>query len=151
MQISEPFFHIRPVHYSEKTQCIKLVRDNWGDDAAERCFDQFVECFKGGKYAPVFLAATNGNDKMLGFAAYHRTMQCTWNIIWLVVDDAHKGDGMGRALIRDCLGRIEDSDGMLVEVVTQVPGFYQRVGFAPGQSLGNGWYLQLKGIGEFGL
>lgn len=151
MEIASPFVNIRKPHYPEMVACCDLVAANWGRKASDRCREQFIEYFKGGKYAPVFMVVTNDRDEVIGFAAYHRTMQCTFDIIWLAVADVHKGRGLGTALVRECLNGIEANDGMLVEVITQKKDFYRRLGFEAVNCMGNDWHLLLRQIGEFGL
>jgi len=147
------FVRVRPPHCSELHSCKGLVARYWGRDAAERCHDQFVECFKGGKYAPDFFVAASddGKDSFLGFAAVHRTMQCTHNIIWLAVNPDLRGKAIGRHLLGACLQKTDDQDCTLVEVISQERAFYQKHGFFQVRHLGSEWYLMLKPLGEFGL
>ncbi len=151
MEIASPLVNIRAPSYPEKAACCDFVTENWGREAAERCHGQFVEYFKGGLYAPVFMVAVDEQDKPIGFAAYHRTMQCTWNIIWLGVGKSYEGQGIGSALVAECLKGIEANGGMLVEVITQKKDFYRRFGFDAVNCMGKDWHLLLKQLGEFGL
>jgi GNAT superfamily N-acetyltransferase len=142
---------IRTPYHHEIRDCCALVFDNWGTKATERCHDQLIAHFYGGKYAPVFMVAVDEANKVIGFAAYHRTMQCTFNVIWLVVDKAHEGLGIGRALVSECVAGVEANGGMLIEVITQKKEFYQRLDFFQVHHLGNDWYLMLRPTGEFGI
>lgn len=147
MPISEPYVHVRTPHYHEMTQCCKLVRDNWGDEAAERCREQFIIYWQGGKYAPVFAVAVDEADDVIGFAAYHRTMlmKGAYNMIWIVVGSEHQGKKIGKALTDWRLNEIDEKgDAQLILVVTQKTEFFSKFGFFKLHHLGNEWYLMIK-------
>lgn len=147
MQISEPYVHIRKPHYHEMAQCCKLARDNWGNEAADRCREQFIEHWKGGRYAPVFVVAVNRDDEVIGFAAYQRTMlmKGAFDLIWIAVEPEHQGTNVGRALTDWRLISIDETgDAQIIQLVTQKPGFFSKFGFFKLHHLGNDWYLMLK-------
>jgi len=146
MRISEHYVHVRPPNYGEKINCVELVRDNWGDDAADRCEEQFVEYFRGGKYNPVFRVAVDDREKVIGFAAYQRTMlmKDAFDLIWIAVDKKHQGDSVGKALTNWRLAEIDEEGGQMVQLVTQKPGYFEKFGFKKIAALGNDWYLMLK-------
>lgn len=147
MKLSEPYVHIRTPAYHEMTQCVKLVRDNWGDEAAERCREQFIVYWTGGKYAPVFAVAVDGADDVIGFAAYHRTMlmKGAFDLIWIAVDPEHQSKRVGKALTDWRLGEIDEKgDAQMIQLVTQKPGFFSKFGFFKLHHLGNEWYLMIK-------
>ena len=146
MWISEHYVHVRQPNYGEKAVCVELVRDNWGDEAAERCHEQFIEYFKDGKYSPIFCVATDDDSKVIGFAAYHRTMlmKGAFDLIWIAVDKKYQDDGVGRALTDWRLNEIDEQHGQMIQLVTQKTGYFARFGFSSVADLGNGWYLMLK-------
>jgi predicted N-acetyltransferase YhbS len=148
MQISEPYVHIRKPHYHEMAQCCKLARDNWGNEAADRCREQFIEHWKGGRYAPTFVVAVTAADDgpILGFAAYHRTMlmKGAFDLIWVAVDPEYQGSNVGRALTNSRLTAIDEEGGQMIQLVTQKPDYFAKFGFFKLHHLGNEWYLMIK-------
>lgn len=146
MRISEPYVHVRTPQYGEMPRCVDLVRENWGDEPAERCREQFIEYFKGGKYAPVFVVATDDDGKVIGFAAYQRTMlmKGAFDLIWIAVDKSHQGSRVGKALTDWRLEEIEEHGGQMIQLVTQKPGYFSKFGFFKLHHLGNEWYLMIK-------
>lgn len=147
MRISEPYIHVRTPHYHEMAHCVKLVRDNWGDEAAERCREQFIIYWQGGKYAPVFVVAVDGADDVIGFAAYHRTMlmKGAFDLIWIAVEKEHQGKNVGKVLTDWRLGEIDEKgDAQMIQLVTQKTAFFSKFGFFKLHHLGNDWYLMIK-------
>lgn len=144
-RLTEPFINIRAPHYGEMRQCCAFVLAEWSSEAADRCREQWIAFWQGGKYAPVFLVATNDRDEVIGFVAYQRTMQLTADIIWLVVGKDQQARGVGKALLAAALNVIEDvMDLSVTEVITQKIHFYQRYGFFQVHHLGSGYYLMLR-------
>jgi len=146
MKIAKPYVHIRTPHYGEMERCCDLARDNWGITPAERCREQFIEYWKGGKYAPTFFVAVDDEDKVMGFAAYARSMlmKGAFELIWIAVDPKHQGDGVGKALTEHRLADITEREGQMVLLVTQKPYYFMRFNFFKLHHIGNGWYLMIK-------
>jgi predicted N-acetyltransferase YhbS len=146
MRTSEPFYRIRTPHYGEMKRCCDLVHENWDRAAADRCREQFIEYFKGGKYAPVFVVACDQDDEVIGFAAYHRSMlmKGAFELIWIVVDEAYKSRNVGKLLTEWRLMEIEGLDGQFIQLVTQKTEFFSKFGFFRLHHLGNEWYLMIK-------
>lgn len=142
----EPYVHIRTPYYTEMAQCCALVRDNWGVEAADRCREQFIEHWRGGKYAPVYVVAVDDEDKVIGFAAYHRTMlmKGAFDLIWVAVDPAHQGERVGKALTDWRLNEIDEHGGQMIQLVTQKTAYFAKFGFFKLHHIGNDWYLMLK-------
>ena len=153
MKIAAPYIHVRPAVLLERRACCDLARANWGDGAADRCHEQFVEGLKENKYAPVFIVAADDDNKIMGFAAYHRSMlmKGAFDLIWLVVDEKHRGTQVGRALTEWRLIDIEEQDGQMILLSTQRPGYFSKFGFFKLHHLGNEWYLMLKLLKEVDL
>lgn len=146
MKIAAPYTRIRPPHYSEMPICCDLVAKNWGSEAADRCRDQFIECWQGGQYAPIFIVAVNEKDVVVGFAAYTRSMlmKGAFDLIWIAVAENYQGCNVGRLLTEWRLMEIEGLDGQMIQLVTQKPEFFSKFGFFKLHHLGNEWYLMLK-------
>lgn len=146
MDIAQPYVHIRTPNYADMERCCNLVRDNWGRETADRCREQFIEHWKGGKYAPVYVVAVDDEDKVIGFAAYHRTMlmKGAFDLIWIAVDPEVQGKAVGKALTDFRLNDIVELDGQMIQLVTQKPGYFSRFGFFKLHHLGNDWYLMIK-------
>lgn len=139
---------IRHLEDCDVTQCLDLVRGNWGDVAAERALEQMYEYFKGGKYAPKFFVAriTETARGVAGFAAYHRSMRMhgAFDLIWVAVDEKCQGSGVGNALTEYRIAEITKLGGSVITLVTQKPTYFLRFGFALGASYGNGWVEMVK-------
>jgi predicted N-acetyltransferase YhbS len=146
MKLDSPFIKLREPHYAEMPRCRDLVQQTWGDDAAERCVEQFIEYFKGGKYAPVFIVAVDDRDDVIGFAAYHRTMLMngSFELIWIVIDEKWQGKGVGETLTNYRIAEIAGREGQFIQLVTQKPYYFMKFGFFKLHHLGNDWYLMLK-------
>ncbi|WFS62791.1 N-acetyltransferase [Pseudodesulfovibrio thermohalotolerans] len=64
---------------------------------------------------------------------------CALNIIWdnlaeirsLVVESSHRGKKLGRKLVETCLSEAVTLGIYRVYTLTEVPGFFERVGFEP--------------------
>lgn len=146
MDLSTPYVHVRPPQYSEMKRCCDLVRDNWGLETADRCREQFIEYWKGGKYAPVYTVAVDDDDEVIGFAAYQRTMlmKGAFDLIWIAVDKQRQGAAVGKALTDWRLAEIAGYGGQMIQLVTQKPAYFAKFGFFKLHHLGNEWYLMLK-------
>jgi N-acetylglutamate synthase-like GNAT family acetyltransferase len=136
----DPFI-VRPATVWDMDHCIRLVRDNWGTESADRCYEQFVEGLTGGKYDPVFYACISGLDKFAGFCAMQRAMRMHggWDFIWVAVAKEFQGLGVGKHLTDYRLDRVREQDGSHVNLVTQKPKFFEKFGFITSQHLGNNW------------
>ena len=143
MQVADnSAYHIRPPQYSDMDACVHLVRENWGDESADRCFKQFVEGFQGGEYAPRFFIADHyATDETAGFCALRKTMmmQGFWEFIWVAIKNCHQAKGLGTLLTEHRLDYVRDNGGTSVLLVTQKPAFFNRFGFLVDRDHGNGW------------
>ncbi|MDX1567239.1 MAG: GNAT family N-acetyltransferase [Longimicrobiales bacterium] len=74
-----------------------------------------------------FVAEIEG--KIVGFAALEIYSPKLGEIRSLAVDDDLRGRGIGRALVRACIGRAEERRIFEVLVVTSEDAFFQRCGF----------------------
>jgi GNAT superfamily N-acetyltransferase len=146
MKIAAPYIHVRSPNYPEMHACSDLVFANWGREAADRCQEQFIEYFKGGKYDPIFVVAVDDDNTITGFAAYHRSMlmKGAFDLIWLAVDEKHRGTQVGKALTDWRLINIEEEGGQMILLTTQRPRYFSKFGFFKLHHLGNEWYLMLK-------
>lgn len=128
--------------YSDMDTCVSLVRENWGDVSADRCWTQFIEYFKGGEYAPKFFTAEHdATDEIAGFCALRKTMMMHgfWEFIWVAIKEGHQGKGLGTLLTEYRLDYVRENDGTSVLLVTQKPEFFNRFGFLTDRDHGNGW------------
>jgi|ERR1035437_810281 GNAT superfamily N-acetyltransferase len=146
MKIAAPLIRIRKPDYGEMLDCCRLARINWGEEAADRCREQFIEYFKGGKYNPIFVVACNDRGTVIGFAAYRRSMlmKGAFELIWLAVDEKYQGCDIGRQLTEWRLFEIEASEGQMILLMTQKPDYFSKFGFFKLHHTGNEWYLMLK-------
>ena len=139
---SNSAYLIRPPQYSDMDTCVRLVRENWGDVSADRCWKQFVEAFQGGEYAPKFFIADHyATDETAGFCALRKTMMMSdfWEFIWVALKENHRGKGLGTLLTEHRLDYVRENDGTSVLLVTQKPTFFNRFGFLTDRDHGNGW------------
>lgn len=78
-----------------------------------------------------FVVALDDDGKVIGC--------CALNIIWenlaeirsLVVESSHRGQKLGRKLVETCLSEAVTLGIYKVYTLTEVAGFFERVGFVP--------------------
>jgi ribosomal protein S18 acetylase RimI-like enzyme len=147
---------IREMMYHEMPACCALVRDNWGDEAADRARGQMIEYFKGGAYAPVFYVAEAGASvaggpiagtgmyKVGGFAAFcpSMLMKDAYDLIWIAIDKRDQARGIGRRLTNHRLAEIRKRGGRIVSLMTQKPDYFARFGFEVALEM-DSWHLMV--------
>jgi GNAT superfamily N-acetyltransferase len=124
---------VREMLYGEHHMACDLVRENWGEPAAERALMQMGEYFRGGPYAPRFFVADrpNGGKALAGFAAYAPTMLMNgdYDLIWLTVTADLQWAGIGSALTRHRIAEVRRAGGSTIKLSTQKPKYFARFGF----------------------
>jgi ribosomal protein S18 acetylase RimI-like enzyme len=135
---------IRVLKYNDIPFCERLVLDQgWGQDAADRFHAQALASIQGSQPMPYFFVAYD-EDKpkvILGFGGYRATwiMRDFFDLIWLVVADEARGKGVGRALTHKRLDEIRRRGGVMVSLVTQKIGFFEKIGFRVIEEFNDGW------------
>lgn len=78
-------------------------------------------------------------DRVHGYVSFGRTpmTQGTWDLYWICVDAAHRGEGVGRALVARMETEIAEQGARLVRVETAgesayaaTRAFYEKIGYA---------------------
>lgn len=145
---------IREMQAGELDACCDLVRENWGDEAADRCRRQGLKSNIDDEYAPLYLVAidrvADGSYDVVGFAAYEPTMlmKGAFNLIWIAIAKDRRSLGLGRVLTETRIELIKARGGVLVQLVTQKPDYFKRHGFYKLTELDNGWWLMMRRLGE---
>src|ERR1035437_3968419 len=136
---------VRPLESTDVKDCLALVKGNWGAVSTDRALEQMYDFFKGGKYAPKFFVAerAGGNwaEKIVGFAAYQRSMRMhgAFDLIWLAVDELCHSSGVGKKLTEHRIAEVKKLDASVVTLVTQKPSYFKQFGFIIGAHFGSGW------------
>lgn len=141
---------IREMKFDELRECQALVRENWGDEPAERCWRQGLQMFRNGVgdiFAPHYLVAIDDSATpgIAGFAAYEPTMlmKGAFNLIWIAIAKDRQGLGLGRVLTETRIELIKARGGTMVQLVTQKPDYFKKFGFFKLTELDNGWWLMM--------
>jgi ribosomal protein S18 acetylase RimI-like enzyme len=137
---------IREMTSYEIKPCCSLVRENWGDEAADRAWGQMREYLKGGPYAPMFYVADispyDDRVKIGGFAAFcpSMLMKGAYDLIWITIDKEYQGRRIGKMLTAYRLNEIEKRGGSLVSLMTQKPDYFKKFGFEVAREM-DSWHL----------
>lgn len=111
-----------------------LVFNN-GKDNRELAHEYTKSCFSNDYRRPVFIIACNGENKIIGAAAYSEELFTVdvWGISWVSVHEDYRSQGIGQALVEKCIESIRSVANKTVTVILSTyPGktkLYERCGF----------------------
>lgn len=146
---------IRPLKFEDIAFCERLVLDQWGRDAAARAVYQMGYSFHGPRPRPHFYIAYDPENEhgILGFAGFHESweMRDFFNLIFIVVTEDAKSQGVGRALTEWRLAEIKRQGGTTVSLVTQKVAFFAKMGFKAIDELNDGWTRMTLSFGKVGM
>jgi amino-acid N-acetyltransferase len=71
------------------------------------------------------------DGRVVGCCALHVSWDDLGELRSLAVDEAHRGQGIARRLAHECLAGAAEVDLRRVFVLTYIPAFFARLGFAP--------------------
>ena len=144
-----PKVTIQPLQAAHATACDEVVRSllyHFGDPDGRR------ECARAVRTSPGLVAVRQG--RVVGFLTVVHHFQTTSEITWMAVHAGHRGQGIGRALIRRLVEQLRGQGRRLLLVATlssleEEPGvvdgyartraFYRSVGFIPARELPTLW------------
>jgi predicted N-acetyltransferase YhbS len=110
-------FTLRPLRITDLTDAIAITVENFtidgntlGQYAAPRVRERLASSFRHHEYAPRFLVAVNDDGKIIGVAGWGKLeiASRTWGLFLSSVHRDYRGQGVGTALVRERLRRIEE-------------------------------------------
>lgn len=116
---------IRPIAESEIESARRLLAANgWGSRVADPA--TFAELVRR---SPLALVAVTGDGEVVGFLRALTDGLYNGYISMVVVAAAHRGQGLGSALVRTAMGDKPQMTWVLRAARPGVPGFYEKLGF----------------------
>jgi len=142
---------IREMKHRDISTCEEIVRDEWGDVAADRAHDQMIRMFTMRPAdSPQFYVAENAETgEVIGFSAFEPTslMKDTYDFIWIALKPSARGKKLGTLLTEVRLRDVEKRGGKLICLMTEKPGFFKKFGFQTVEIF-DGWNLMVKKLGK---
>ncbi len=116
--------HVRPIQPSEHEAARALLQlNNWGARVADpQVFSELLA------RSQVALVAVE-NDKVIGFLRALTDNLFNGYISMVVVEEGHRGRGVGTALVRSAMGDRPEMTWVLRAGRTGVSAFYEKLGF----------------------
>ncbi len=132
-------FTLRPMQDTDLTDAIAITVENFtidgnmlGQYAVSRVRERLASSFYHGEYAPRFIVAIKGNEKIIGVAGWGKLefASRTWGLFLSSVNREYRGKGVGTALVRERLRRIEEeTDKGRILVSTKHRKRFEKLGF----------------------
>lgn len=137
--------YLRPIRLEDRDSLAELLRhtDNFNPEEVEVALELIDEAL----HRPVesgyccLIAAPNAGAKpeeVLGYACYGKTpmTESTYDLYWIVVDAAHREQGIGRQILQALIQTLRADGGTILRVETSSQEsyrgtlkFYEREGF----------------------
>jgi len=132
-------FTLRPLRDTDLTDAIAITAENFtidgnalGQYAAPRVRERLASGFRHHEYAPRFLVAVKEDGAIMGVAGWGKLefASRTWGLFLSSVSREYRGRGVGTALVRERLRRIEEETQKgRVLVSTRHRKRFEKLGF----------------------
>ena len=122
---------IRELEKGDVHPCVEIVRENWGDEVADRFWDEVQHSFlRGMKWPPEYFVYEEGGT-VIAFAGMIRSwlMNGVTDFVWINVKKEYQGYGYGSALTRYRVDRCRREGVSVINLMTQKPNFFEPFGF----------------------
>lgn len=120
---------IRPMRPDDIPGGLAVAAEGWNKYTAQVAQPDFSDAFSNAAWKPFFYVA-QVEGAIVGTACHVVSWLCygVHNLAWVAVRKAHRGHGIGVALVDRCLDDLRPvADAVML--ATNVPDFYRRWGF----------------------
>ncbi len=132
-------FTLRPMQEMDLVAAVAITVESFSSDggtlgqyAAPRVRERLLSGLRASEYAPRFIVALQDDGTVIGVAGWGKLefASRTWGLFLSSVSRNHRGQGVGTALVRERLRRIEAESGQgRVLVSTRHRKRFERLGF----------------------
>jgi N-acetylglutamate synthase-like GNAT family acetyltransferase len=146
---------IRDLEPADVAECVEIVRLNWGDGVADRFSDEVSHAFNNTMRWPpqYFVYDEPKTNKILGFAGMIPSwvMHGVWDFIWINVAEEARGQNIGLQLTTFRISEVTRQSGKVINLMTQAPGFFSKLGFESTHTYHGGWKSMTLQLRELNL
>lgn len=120
---------VRRLDYHDIPECLHIVRENWDRETAQKCEIELNAAFGDAVWKPVYYVAVRDKE-IIGLTGYAPSWlnYGVYAIVRLAVTKEYQKRGVGHALMYACLDDLQ-AIASLVMLTTNVPDYYQKLGF----------------------
>lgn len=145
---------IRELEKRDIHACTSIVRENWGEEVADRFWDEVQHAFlRGMKWPPEYFVYEEDGD-VVAFAGMMESWQMhrVMDFVWINVKEEYQGRGYGRALTQHRIERCKKYDIRVINLITRRPMFFEQFGFKSVYAYeGEFWHSMTLQLGSLAL